>query len=213
MTASGRRSTTSPSATISPRRAWRAAPASTRPRSTRRSASRPTAASAGRRPRACRRSSRRRGCRSPSSWACSSGKARRGRAPEPSFRQVPLLGLAQAGAGGFFDDGGFPAGQGWDEVDIPGAARRRRLCAQGHRRFDAAALPRRRHHHRLPGRAVPARRPGGGEDPRGRGDGEGAPEARRRRRSNLPRSTPTIRTARCPMAEIEWIARIIWASQ
>jgi phage repressor protein C with HTH and peptisase S24 domain len=38
---------------------------------------------------------------------------------EPSFRQVPLLGLAQAGAGGFFDDGGFPAGQGWDQVDIP----------------------------------------------------------------------------------------------
>ncbi len=33
---------------------------------------------------------------------------------------VPLLGLAQAGAGGFFDDGGFPAGQGWDEVTLPG---------------------------------------------------------------------------------------------
>lgn len=36
------------------------------------------------------------------------------------FRQVPLLGLAQAGAGGFFDDGGFPAGQGWDEIAFPG---------------------------------------------------------------------------------------------
>jgi phage repressor protein C with HTH and peptisase S24 domain len=36
-------------------------------------------------------------------------------------RKVPLLGLAQAGAGGFFDDGGFPAGLGWDEVDFPGA--------------------------------------------------------------------------------------------
>jgi phage repressor protein C with HTH and peptisase S24 domain len=38
-----------------------------------------------------------------------------------SFRQIPLLGLAQAGAGGFFDDGGFPAGQGWDEIDFPAA--------------------------------------------------------------------------------------------
>ena len=38
---------------------------------------------------------------------------------EPSFRQVPLLGFAQAGAGGFFDDGGFPAGHGWDQVDAP----------------------------------------------------------------------------------------------
>ncbi len=39
---------------------------------------------------------------------------------EASLRQVPLLGLAQAGAGGFFDDGGFPAGQGWDQINYPG---------------------------------------------------------------------------------------------
>jgi phage repressor protein C with HTH and peptisase S24 domain len=32
---------------------------------------------------------------------------------------VPLLGFAQAGAGGFFDDAGFPAGQGWEQVDFP----------------------------------------------------------------------------------------------
>jgi phage repressor protein C with HTH and peptisase S24 domain len=32
---------------------------------------------------------------------------------------VPLLGLAQAGAGGFFDDAGFPAGQGWELVELP----------------------------------------------------------------------------------------------
>jgi phage repressor protein C with HTH and peptisase S24 domain len=34
---------------------------------------------------------------------------------------VPLLGLAQAGAGGHFDDSGFPAGQGWDEASLPAA--------------------------------------------------------------------------------------------
>lgn len=34
-------------------------------------------------------------------------------------RAVPLLGFAQAGTGGFFDDGGFPAGRGWDEVNFP----------------------------------------------------------------------------------------------
>lgn len=34
---------------------------------------------------------------------------------------VPLLGFAQAGSGGFFDSGGFPAGQGWDEVRLPQA--------------------------------------------------------------------------------------------
>ena len=34
---------------------------------------------------------------------------------------VPLIGFAQAGAGGFFDDGGFPVGQGWEEVELPTA--------------------------------------------------------------------------------------------
>lgn len=34
---------------------------------------------------------------------------------------VPLLGFAQAGAGGFFDDSGFPVGQGWDEIVLPQA--------------------------------------------------------------------------------------------
>ena len=37
----------------------------------------------------------------------------------PQAGSIPLLGFAQAGAGGFFDDGGFPAGQGWDIVDFP----------------------------------------------------------------------------------------------
>jgi phage repressor protein C with HTH and peptisase S24 domain len=34
-------------------------------------------------------------------------------------RGVPLLGFAEAGAGGYFDDGGFPAGGGWDEIAFP----------------------------------------------------------------------------------------------
>jgi phage repressor protein C with HTH and peptisase S24 domain len=35
------------------------------------------------------------------------------------MQTVPLLGFAQAGAGGYFDDGGFPVGKGWDEVGLP----------------------------------------------------------------------------------------------
>jgi phage repressor protein C with HTH and peptisase S24 domain len=35
-------------------------------------------------------------------------------------RRVPIIGFAQAGAGGFFDDAGFPAGEGWDEAVFPG---------------------------------------------------------------------------------------------
>ena len=34
-------------------------------------------------------------------------------------QSVPLLGLAQAGAGGYFDDSGFPTGKGWDEIPLP----------------------------------------------------------------------------------------------
>jgi phage repressor protein C with HTH and peptisase S24 domain len=34
-------------------------------------------------------------------------------------RPLPILGFAQAGAGGYFDAGGLPAGNGWDEVTFP----------------------------------------------------------------------------------------------
>jgi len=37
----------------------------------------------------------------------------------PATRAVPLLGFAEAGAGGYFDDGGFPVGEGWDEIAFP----------------------------------------------------------------------------------------------
>ncbi len=34
-------------------------------------------------------------------------------------RRIPLIGLAQAGGNGFFDDAGFPVGGSWDEVGLP----------------------------------------------------------------------------------------------
>jgi phage repressor protein C with HTH and peptisase S24 domain len=36
-----------------------------------------------------------------------------------STQAIPLIGLAEAGAGGYFDDAGFPAGKGWDEISFP----------------------------------------------------------------------------------------------
>ena len=38
----------------------------------------------------------------------------------PSSRAVPLIGFAQAGAAGVFDEAGVPVGQDWDEIDFPG---------------------------------------------------------------------------------------------
>ena len=34
-------------------------------------------------------------------------------------QSVPLIALMQAGAGGYFDDAGLPAGKGWDEIAFP----------------------------------------------------------------------------------------------
>jgi phage repressor protein C with HTH and peptisase S24 domain len=40
-------------------------------------------------------------------------------ASRAASRRIPLIGLAQAGGDGFFDDGGYPVGGGWDEVSLP----------------------------------------------------------------------------------------------
>jgi phage repressor protein C with HTH and peptisase S24 domain len=37
----------------------------------------------------------------------------------PAARRIPLIGLAQAGGEGYFDDGGYPVGGGWDEIAVP----------------------------------------------------------------------------------------------
>jgi|TARA_B100000315_G_scaffold91736_1_gene84433 phage repressor protein C with HTH and peptisase S24 domain len=34
-------------------------------------------------------------------------------------RRIPLIGQAEAGRSGYFDDAGLPAGNGWDEFDFP----------------------------------------------------------------------------------------------
>ena len=34
-------------------------------------------------------------------------------------RAIPLIGFAQAGGGGYFDDAGFPVGGSWDEIAFP----------------------------------------------------------------------------------------------
>ena len=38
---------------------------------------------------------------------------------KPPISTVPLIGLAQVGGGGYFDDAGFPVGKGWEEVPVP----------------------------------------------------------------------------------------------
>jgi phage repressor protein C with HTH and peptisase S24 domain len=40
--------------------------------------------------------------------------------PFAKGREIPLIGFAEAGTQGFFDDGGFPVGGGWEAVRFPG---------------------------------------------------------------------------------------------
>jgi phage repressor protein C with HTH and peptisase S24 domain len=42
-----------------------------------------------------------------------------GRGAQAEARRIPLIGFAQAGADGYFDDGGYPVGGGWDEIAVP----------------------------------------------------------------------------------------------
>ena len=39
---------------------------------------------------------------------------------KPLRTRIPLIGMAKAGNDGYFDDAGFPAGSGWDDVEVPG---------------------------------------------------------------------------------------------
>lgn len=125
---------------------------------------------------------------------------------------IPLLGFAQAGAGGYFDDAGFPVGQGWEMVEFPtpspeGAYA---LEVQGD-----SMLPLYRDGDVLivqPGAAVR------------RGDmvvvkttsGEVMAKVLVRQTIQaveLLSLNPDHPNRHIPAAEVEWVARIVWASQ
>jgi phage repressor protein C with HTH and peptisase S24 domain len=140
------------------------------------------------------------------------GRPGPGPAPPDRPRAVPLLGFAQAGAGGFFDDAGFPAGQGWDLVDLPQRADEGSYALQVQ---GDSMLPLYRDGDVLI--VVPSA-------PVRRGDrvvvktrsGEVMAKLLERRTPKaieLVSLNPTHPVRQIPTAEIEWMARIIWASQ
>jgi phage repressor protein C with HTH and peptisase S24 domain len=49
----------------------------------------------------------------------SGARAMPGGSRAASARRIPLIGFAQAGGDGYFGDGGYPVGGGWDEVSLP----------------------------------------------------------------------------------------------
>ncbi|MGA9088607.1 MAG: helix-turn-helix transcriptional regulator [Bradyrhizobium sp.] len=125
---------------------------------------------------------------------------------------VPLLAFAQAGAGHHFDDGGFPAGKGWDAMALPSVDDDHAYALEisgdqmrpAYRDGDvivvspAAAIRR--------GDRVVVKTTGGEVM---------AGELKRRTAKSLELQSlnPGRADHALPTAEVAWIARIVWATQ
>ncbi len=131
---------------------------------------------------------------------------------ERASATVPLLGLAQAGTGGFFDSAGFPAGQGWDEIALPapGEGGIYALEVQGdsmeplYREGDRIVVSPTEQVRRGDRVVVKTR------------DGEVMAKILYRqtgKQIELRSINPAYEPRIFELSDIEWIARIIWASQ
>jgi phage repressor protein C with HTH and peptisase S24 domain len=133
-------------------------------------------------------------------------------APRNAARRVPLIGFAQAGGDGFFDDGGFPIGGGWDEVSLPeiGDANAYALEISG----DSMEPVFRDGDLVIVSPAAPIRR--GDRVVVRTADGEVmAKQLSRRsaRRVDLRSLNPAHPDYSFDLTQITWIHRIVWASQ
>ena len=125
---------------------------------------------------------------------------------------VPLLGFAQAGAGGFFDDAGYPAGEGWELIELPVRAGDNvyALQVQGdsmmpvYRDRDVLIVEPGATVHK--GDRVVVKTTGGEVMAK-------ILQKRNSREIELLSVNPAHPLRQVPTAEIEWIARIVWASQ
>jgi phage repressor protein C with HTH and peptisase S24 domain len=125
---------------------------------------------------------------------------------------VPLLGFAQAGNGGHFDNSGFPAGKGWDEVALPSATDEHAYALEisgdqmkpAYRDGDILLVS--------PG--TPIRR-GDRVVVKTRAGEVMVKELKRRtaKALELQSLNPGHVDRTLAAAEVEWIARIVWASQ
>ena len=130
----------------------------------------------------------------------------------PQGARVPLLGLAQAGAGGFFDAAGFPAGEGWDEVRLPGPGESGIYALEV---TGDSMLPLYRDGDRIVVSPTEQVRRGDRVVVKTK-DGEVMAKILARQTANvveLHSLNPAHAPRHIDMKDVEWIARIIWASQ
>ena len=131
---------------------------------------------------------------------------------KPPITNVPLIGFAQAGAGGYFDDGGFPVGKGWEEIAFPQVTDEHAYALEiagdsmkpAYRDGDIIVVS--------PG--APVRR-GDRVVVKTRSGEVMVKELRRKNSKNIELKSLNSehRDRTLPMTEVLWIARIMWASQ
>ena len=125
---------------------------------------------------------------------------------------VPLLGFAQAGAGGFFDDAGFPAGQGWDLIELPAQSTETSyaLKVQGD-----SMLPLYRNGDVLIVEPGATTRKGDRVVVKTNGGEVMAKVLERQTTTSivLVSLNPDHPDRDIPTSDVEWVARIVWASQ
>jgi phage repressor protein C with HTH and peptisase S24 domain len=129
-----------------------------------------------------------------------------------SVRRVPLIGFAQAGSDGFFDDGGYPVGGGWDEVTLPeiGDPNTYALEISG----DSMEPVFRDGDMVIVSPAAPIRRGDRVVVRTARGEAMAKQLVRRSaRRIELKSLNPAHPDYSFDLAEVAWLHRIVWASQ
>jgi phage repressor protein C with HTH and peptisase S24 domain len=127
-------------------------------------------------------------------------------------RRIPLIGLAQAGAEGYFDDGGYPVGGGWDEIAVPEVGDPNAYALEIH--GDSMTPVVRDGDLVIVSPAAPVRR-GDRVVVRTQKGEVMAKELKRQsaRRVELRSLNPLHPDFAFDLAELAWIHRIVWASQ
>ena len=130
----------------------------------------------------------------------------------PKRKQIPLMGFAKAGKGGFFDDSGFPAGNGWDEIEVPGVTDQNAYALEI---TGDSMMPIYREGDTIIVSPAATTRKGDRVVVRTT-DGQVMAKIMQRQTSKtleLASFNPSHATKVLDMKDIDWIARIMWASQ
>ena len=130
----------------------------------------------------------------------------------PITQAVPLIGFAEAGSRGYFDDGGFPVGKGWDEIPFPSVNDEHAYALEvsgnsmepAYRKGDVIVVS----------PAAPTRR--GDRVVVKTKEGEVMVKQLARKTAKaieLHSLNPDHPGRTLPMTDVLWVARIVWASQ